>query len=80
MISPLINLWATCGQPNWVRWVVLGGSKPLNKQMLKSQDLDYTFIPHQRFKADVGISAFAFFIVGNMWVIGFLKAILLDFL
>ena len=39
-----------------------------------------SFIPHQRFKADVGISAFAFFIVGNMWVIGFLKGVLLNFL
>ena len=47
MISPLINLWATCGQPNWVLWVALGGTKLLNKQMLKPQHLDNTFIPHQ---------------------------------
>ncbi len=80
MISPLINLWATCGQPNWVVGVVLGGSKSLYKQMLKYQCFDNTFIPHQRFKADVGISAFAFFSVGNMWVIGFLKGVLLNFL
>ena len=58
----LYLLWATCGQPNWVVGVALGGGKSLNKQMLKPQYLDNTFIPHQKLRADIDNSISAFLI------------------